>query len=72
VLYFVVEICFLIFYFRSESTALHDAAVEGRTAVCELLIAGKADVDAKDKCAVVFQFCYGFCVFLKFASNLLF
>ncbi len=35
-------------------TALHGAAYGGHTAVCEVLIAGKADVDAKDECAFIF------------------
>ncbi len=38
----------LIFCFSGQSTALHDAARNGRTAVCELLIAAKADVNAID------------------------
>ena len=38
----------LIFCSSDHLTALHDAASNGHTAVCELLIAGKADVDAKE------------------------
>ena len=45
-----------------QSTALHVAAREGCLAVCELLIAGKADVDAKGRCAFIFNICYFFCV----------
>jgi hypothetical protein len=37
-----------------QCTALHFAARNGYTAVCEQLIAGKADVDAKDECAFIF------------------
>ena len=37
-----------------QRTALHYAADNGHTAVCEVLIAGKADVDAKDLCAFIF------------------
>jgi hypothetical protein len=33
---------------------MHHAAAKGHTAVCELLIAGKADVNANDRCAFVF------------------
>jgi hypothetical protein len=36
---------------RREYTALHEAALRGHTAVCELLIANKADVNATDWCA---------------------
>ena len=53
VLYFVLTL--LVIFFSSEQrSALHDAAREGHTAVCELLIAGKADVDAKNRCAFIF------------------
>ncbi len=41
----------LIFCSSVHYTALHGAAYYGHTAVCELLIAGKADVDAKNRCA---------------------
>ena len=54
VLYFVFLTLPLIFCSSGQRTALHDAAYNGRTAVCELLIAGKADVDAKDRCAFIF------------------
>jgi hypothetical protein len=56
VLYFVFYSLLLIFCSRDQRTALHEAAVGrvGFPAVCELLIAGKADVDAKDRCAVIF------------------
>ena len=35
-------------------TALHRAAPLDHLEVCELLIAGKADVNAKDMCAFIF------------------
>ena len=54
VLYFVFLTLPLIFCSSGQSTALHGAARYGHTAVCELLIAGKADVDAKDGCAFMF------------------
>jgi hypothetical protein len=38
----------LIFCSSDQCTALHRAAENGHPAVCEVLIAGKADVDAKD------------------------
>ncbi len=44
----------LIFCSSDQWTALHYAAYEGQKAVCELLIAGKADVDVKDGCAFIF------------------
>ncbi len=48
-------LCYYIIFCSSyQSTALHYAAENGDTAVCEVLIAGKADVDAKDKCAFIF------------------
>ena len=54
VLYFVFKTLLLIFCSSDQYTALHGAAYNGRLAVCELLIAGKADVDAKDGCAFIF------------------
>ena len=51
-------------------TALHGAAAENRPAVCKLLIASKADVDAKDRCA--FTFCLYCIMIFNFASNVLF
>jgi hypothetical protein len=47
VLYFFLTLL-VIFCSSDQRSALHDAAREGHTAVCELLIAGKADVNAKD------------------------
>jgi ankyrin repeat protein len=44
----------LIFSSSFQRTALHLAAGNGHPALCELLIAGKADVDAKDWCAFIF------------------
>ena len=58
VLYFVLLALLLIFCSRHQRTALHVAATRGHPAVCELLIASKADVDAKDKCAFIFRICY--------------
>jgi hypothetical protein len=56
--YFCVVFCFLalllIFCSSCQDTALHHAADNGHPEVCELLIANKADVDAKDKCAFIF------------------
>jgi hypothetical protein len=55
VLYFVFLSLLVIFCSSHfQSTALHGAASYGRLAVCELLIAGKADANAKDRCAFVF------------------
>ena len=73
--WFCVVFCFLtlplIFCSSSQWTALHRAANNGHTAVCELLIAGKADVDAKDECAFIFWICYWFCVVFCFLTLLL-
>jgi hypothetical protein len=44
----------LIFCSSGQSTALQDAAYDGHLAVCELMIAGKADVNAKNWCAFIF------------------
>ena len=46
-LFFVFRYFLLIFCSSVQDTSLHDAAHYGHTAVCELLIAGKADVNAK-------------------------
>ena len=54
VLYFVIFALLLIFCSSHQRTALHDAAYKGHPEVCELLIAGKADVDAKNRCAFIF------------------
>ncbi len=54
VLYFVFLTLLLIFCSSHQGTALHVAAGDGHLAVCELLIASKADVDAKNKCAFIF------------------
>ena len=54
VLYFVFLTLLLNFRTSIHRTALHGAAYYGYTAVCELLIASKADVDAKDWCAFIF------------------
>ncbi len=43
-----------MFCSSEQSTALHVAANNGHPAVCQVLIAGKADVDAKDWCAFTF------------------
>jgi ankyrin repeat protein len=58
VLYFVSLTLLLIFCSSDKWTALHVAAFNGRTAVCELLIAGKANVDAKGRCAFIFCICH--------------
>jgi hypothetical protein len=44
----------LIFFSSDQYTALHEVAFSGNPAACELLIASKADVDAKDGCASMF------------------
>ncbi len=54
VMYFNLLTLLLIFCSSSQWTALHVAALHDHPAVCELLIAGKADVDAKDECAFIF------------------
>jgi ankyrin repeat protein len=59
--WFCVVFCFLIllliFCSSGQATALHGAAEQGHTAVCELLIAGKADVNANDRCAFILRIC---------------
>ncbi len=67
----------LIFCSSEHKTALHCAASRddlGDLAVCDLLIASKADVNAKDRCAIyvfnLLQILY--CIlFLNFASDFL-
>ncbi len=54
----------LMFCCSYQRTALHLAAIDGHLAVCDLLIASKADVDANDRCAFIFWICYWFCVVL--------
>jgi uncharacterized protein YggT (Ycf19 family) len=54
-----------------KSTALHDAAYNGHLAVCQLLIASKADVDAKNRCAFRFWICLWFCFAFYFLTLLL-
>ncbi len=54
VLYFDFLTLLLIFCSSDQRTALHRAARWDDTAVCELLIANKADVNAKDRCAFIF------------------
>ncbi len=54
VLYFDFLTLLLIFCSSYQRTALHGAASNGQTAVCELLIASKADLNAKDRCAFIF------------------
>ncbi len=62
-----------ILFSSSECSALYCASSNGSTAVCELLIASKADVNARGWCAgriggwaFVFKMCYYFCVVLCF------
>ncbi len=43
-----------MFCSSEQSTALHVAASLSHLAVCKLLIASKADVNAKDECAFTF------------------
>jgi ankyrin repeat protein len=44
-----------MFCSSDQRTALHHAAGFGRTAACQLLIDAKADVNARDKCAFMFE-----------------
>jgi ankyrin repeat protein len=37
---------------------LHLAAMDGHTEACQLLIANKADVNATDECAIMFEMSY--------------
>ncbi len=58
VLYFVFWILLLIFCSSDQRTALHGAASRddhGDLAVCKLLIASKANVNAEDRCAFCVQ-----------------
>jgi ankyrin repeat protein len=43
---------------RDFYTALHLAAEKGHTAACQQLIAGGADVNATDECAIMLEMCY--------------
>jgi hypothetical protein len=58
VLYFVFSTLLLIVCSSNQHTALYYAANNGHLAVCELLIASKTDVDAKDWCAFTFRIYY--------------
>jgi ankyrin repeat protein len=60
-----------MFFSSDLQTALHRAAHYGYTDVCELLIAGKADVNIQNRCTFVFKICFSFCVVLCFRSLLL-
>jgi hypothetical protein len=65
----------LIFCSSYQRTALLDAAFNGCLAVCKLLIAAKADVDAKDWCAyfILNLLLILVCILVfSFASNFLF
>ncbi len=60
--------CASDFLFSSlEWTALQIAADNGHPAVCELLIANKADVDTKNGCAFMFiiSYCFRVALILK-------
>ena len=65
----------LIFCSSDQSTALHEAAYNGHLAVCELLIASKADVKAISRCALkniyILNLLLILCciLFFSFASN---
>jgi hypothetical protein len=50
-----------MFCSSGQYTALYLAAYNGRTTACQLLIASNADVNATDRCAFTFKFCYWFC-----------
>ncbi len=78
ILNLLLILCCILFFELCSSdqyTALHRAACYGHPAVCDLLIAGKADVDAKDRCAYfILNLLLILCciLFLSFASNFLF
>ena len=59
-LYCVFEICILIFFSSVgyQDSALHGAAWSGYTAVCQTLIAGKANVNVRERCVFLFKICY--------------
>jgi hypothetical protein len=62
----------LIFGYSFQHTAFHDAAGNGHTAVCELLIAGKSDVNAKNKFAFFFESVTVFVLYCVFETWFLF
>ncbi len=53
-----------------QRTALHRAARIGHVEACELLIAGKADVDAKDMCAFMLKCVADFVLYFVFEIRL--
>ena len=59
------------FLFSLQRTALHLAASNGHTQACQLLIHGKADLNAKSMCAFMFEICCWFCFVLRFWNSLL-
>ena len=61
----------LILCFSEQCTALHYAAQNGQMKPCQLLIAAKADVDATDECALMFNFVLLIlrCIILMFATH---
>ncbi len=69
VLCFVFKKLLLIFCSSRQFTALHVAAKKGHLAVCGQLIANKADVNAKTRCAFIFWIWYWLFFVFKFASN---
>jgi hypothetical protein len=71
VVFFVFWNLLLIFHSSVQLTALHLGASYGHAAVCRLLIAAKADVNATDMCAFVFEicYCYSFWYFLALFSR---
>ncbi len=54
-----------MFCSSDQHTALHLAARNGHTAVCELLIAGKTDVNAKSRCSFI-KFAIDFVLYFDF------
>jgi ankyrin repeat protein len=58
VLYFVLKFASDFFCSSCQRSALHWAALHGRFKVCELLIAGKADLNATDRLVFMFEICY--------------
>ncbi len=61
----------LIFGSSNQVMALHVAAAGDHVEACKLLIDAKADVNATDRCAFIFQMCQWCCSGLRFWNSLL-